>query len=59
MNSVKINGLNVTCRRSDGSIVPVNEIGEYDPPLKMPRDIHIAITRLLNPGVEIIFKGDK
>lgn len=52
MNSVKIKGLNVTCCRQEGSIVTVDEVGNYAPSIKLPYEIQVDMIRLLNPGIE-------
>lgn len=42
--------LTCTCYRADGSLIPVDENGDFDPPLYLPLDIQIEWLQILNPG---------
>lgn len=53
--------LKCTCYRADGSVVPTNEKGQFDPPLKLPLEIHIDLLKILNPGIKftVILEEEK
>ena len=48
--------LRCICYRADGSLIPTDKNGRFDPPLKMPIEIQMEITKKLNPCVDFVWR---